>query len=325
MNKGIIPELKNQLERARRILLVSHIRPDGDAIGSLVGCGLALQTAEKEVQMVVADGIPNALRFLPGTDQVINRPTGEFDLIWVLDCSDLNRTGGVLDGRLPPDINIDHHVTNLHFARMNLVDLEAVATAEIIARLLPELGIPILEASAQALLTGILTDTLGFRTSNMTPQVLRLAADLVEKGGNLPELYQLSLLNRSFEAARYWGCGLSQLQREGRMIWTILTLADRRAVRYPGNDDADLINILSSIQDTDIAMIFVEQPGGKIKVSWRAHHGLDVSGLATQFAGGGHAAAAGAEIGGKLEDILKEVLVATRKLIEEKHNTVEIY
>jgi phosphoesterase RecJ-like protein len=304
------------LRQAGRILIASHVRPDGDAIGSLLGLGMSLQGIGKEVQMVLADGVPAALRHLPGSAQIVKTPSGVFDQVVVVDASDLLRVGKALDGNLHPDVNIDHHITNLNFARLNLVEPQAVATSAILAEHMPEWGLPISPDIASALLTGIISDTLGFRTSNMTPQALRLAANLMEIGTNMPELYNRALVRRSFAATRYWAAGLGRLTRQDRLAWTSLTLADRAAVEYPGNDDADLINILSSIEEIDIAVIFIEQRGGKVKVSWRAVPGVDISQVALSFGGGGHPAAAGAEIAGSLEQVQARVLQATAPLLE---------
>jgi phosphoesterase RecJ-like protein len=320
MNNGTWQEVGQLLRDSRRILVCSHIRPDGDAIGSMLGLGLALQTAGKDIQMVLSDGIPVSFRHLPGSNQVVKKASGEFDLKVVLDCSDMLRTGTALKGYEPPDINIDHHVTNLNFARLNLVEPQEVATSAILAEYLPRWGFPYTPTVAAALLSGMISDTLGFRTSNMTPEALRLAADLMEVDTDLPELYNQALGRRSFDAACYWGQGLIKLERKGRMVWTSLTLADRETANYPGNDDADLINVLSSIEDADIALIFVEQRGGKIKVSWRAVPGTDVSAVALHFGGGGHAAASGAEIAGTMTEVQEKVLSQTLEFIKSTEN-----
>jgi bifunctional oligoribonuclease and PAP phosphatase NrnA len=314
MNEAPLEIACKRLQEAQRILVVSHVRPDGDAIGSLLGMGLSLQVAGKEVQMVLADGVPASFRHLSGSEQIRTQAEGPFDLIAVLDCSDLNRVGSALNGFSVPDLNVDHHPTNLNFARINLVEEQAVATAEMLALYLPEFDFPITEPVASALLFGLITDTLGFRTNNMTPKALRVAADLMEAGGDLPTLYYHGLLRRSYEAARYWGAGLSGLQREGRMVWTSLTMADRRAVGYPGRDDADLISVLSSLEDVDVVIVFIEQPNDRIKVSWRSQPGIDVSQVALRFGGGGHKAAAGAEIEGSLDEVQVQVLESTREL-----------
>ncbi len=322
MTEGILGEIRGKLQEAHSILVVSHIRPDGDAIGSLLGLGLALQEAGKDVQMVLSDKLPAGFRHLPGSDKVRAKAEGTFDLTVAVDCSDLSRVGDALKVRngsgeemcLAPDINIDHHVTNLRFARYNLVESEAAATSEMLARHITKLGLNLSKPVAEAFLTGILTDTLGFRTSNMSPRVLRAAADLMETGANLPDLYRYALMSRSFNAARYWGAGLTRLQRDGPIVWATLTLDDRKQASYPGRDDADLINVVSSIDDAEVSLVFVEQNHDSVKVSWRAQPGYDVSQVAMKFGGGGHKVAAGADIPGALPDVQLKVLEATRAL-----------
>jgi phosphoesterase RecJ-like protein len=316
MKENLIDLANQRIRDAQTILVISHIRPDGDAVGSLLSLGLSLQESGKSVDMVLADGVPSTFQHLPGTEQVLKKPKGIYELIIVLDCSDLLRLGEALEGYPPPDINIDHHVTNVRFASINLVDTNAVATTEILADILPQGGFPINKPIATNLLNGLITDTLGFRTSNTTPKALRVAADLMEDWDlDLSELYQQALLNRSIKAARYWGVGLSKIKRKDRLIWTTLTQADRSLVNYPGKDDADLINVLSSIKEADIALIFIEQPNGNIKVSWRAKPGFDVSQVALRFGGGGHKPAAGAEITGSMEYVQEEVIKATSLLL----------
>jgi phosphoesterase RecJ-like protein len=318
MDEHLLREAGEKLGAAQSVLIACHLRPDGDAIGSLLGLGLSLQSAGKQVQMVSGEGVPASLRHLRGADQVLNSPQRDGSaaqpMVCIVDCSELERAGEILPQGEVPDLNIDHHITNLNFAGLNLVDIQAVATTQIIASLLFEAGLPFTQPVAEALLTGLITDTIGFRTSNVTPEALRLAARLMEMGAYLPRLYRDALVNRSFEAVSFWGAGLSKLERDGRMVWATLTLSDRQSANYPGRDDADLVNILSAIGDADIALIFVEQPKGHVKVSWRAQPGFDVSRIATQFGGGGHIAASGADIPGTLDEVRPKVLAATRPL-----------
>ena len=170
---------------------------------------------------------------------------------------------------------------------------------------------------AANLLTGLVTDTLGFRTSNTTPEVLRQAADLIELGADMTRLYYLSLVRRTFSATKYWGAGIFNLERSDGIVWTSLTLADRKAAGYTGNDDADLISVISSIDEADVAIIFTEQNKNKTKVSWRGlKPNIDVAQIASQFGGGGHKAASGAELSGNLEEIRTRVLEITRKVLQ---------
>ena len=313
MNNEDIQAFGELISRAERVLVISHIRPDGDAVGSLLGLGLMLEELGKEVNLVLEDGVPTVFHHLTGTDKVFREAAGVYDLIIVVDSSDIERIGSVLDEYGEPDVNIDHHPTNTHFARLNLVRDNAVAAVEIIYDLALSLSLPINLPIAEALLTGLLTDSLGFRTSSSSARTLRIAAELMDRGADLQVLYRKAMLEKSLEAVRYWGQGLSRIQLEDRLIWTSLTLEDRKIANYPGRDDADLVNILSRIKDMDVCVVFVEQTNGTVKVSWRAQPGFDVAGIATQFGGGGHKPAAGADIRGDLKRVQEEVLKATKK------------
>ena len=314
MTEEIIGAIKERLDRARNIVIASHVRPDGDAIGSLLGLGLALRDVGKSVQMVLTDGMPASYKHLGGSELIVKEPGQEYDTFITVDCADFKRVGKLFENFGQPDINIDHHKTNEKFGKLNLVEPEEVATSAILANHLPAWGLKITEPIAAALLTGIITDTLGFRTSNTNPSALRLCAMLMETGANMPDLYMRSLVHKSFPAARYWGAGLSSLEQENGIVWGTLTLEDRKRSGYGGNDDADLINIISAIHGNKVGMIFVEQGDKHVKISWRAlEEGIDVSPIAKKFGGGGHAAAAGADIPGALEEVQHVVLKATRE------------
>ena len=316
MNESINNAILSRLAEAREILIASHVRPDGDAVGALLGLGLALQDSGKKVQMVLADGVPSSFKPLEGADQIKTTIQGKFDTFITVDCADFKRTGKPFEAIGQPDINIDHHVTNEKFGRINLIEGEEVATSAILTNHLPVWGLHITKPIAAALLTGIITDTLGFRTSNVTPESMRQAAVLMETGVDMPELYMRGLVRRSYAATRYWGGGLSKLSRKNGIVWGTLTLEDRKGAGYSGNDDADLINIISAIDGFKVGMIFVEQSDQRVKISWRAlEPGIDVSPIAKFFGGGGHAAAAGADVDGTLEEVQTQALRKTQETL----------
>jgi phosphoesterase RecJ-like protein len=320
MSSQIDLDIRSAFEQAKRIVVTSHIRPDQDAIGSLLSLGCALEAAGKEVQMVLTDNIAVGMRFLEGASKVKHKAELPFDLFVSLDCSDTKRLGDSLPADVTVDINIDHHLSNLNFGRINLVEPENVATCAVLAGHLKEWGLSIDKPVAEALLVGILGDSLGFRTSNTSPDTLRLAADLVDYGVNLTEIYAKTLVGRSYASAKYWGIGLENLTRIGRIIYSSLSLSDRKAAAYPGNDDADLINMLSTIDGADVSIVFVEQGQNKTKVSWRAVQGFDISKLALSFGGGGHPAASGAEITGSLTEVQEAVISATINYLKNGDN-----
>lgn len=316
MENENIGELKARLEKSNNVLIASHVRPDGDAIGSLLGLGLALRDAGKTVQMVLVDGVPASFKHLEGSEFVTQTPNGTFDTFITVDSADFKRVGKLFEEFGQPDINIDHHKTNGEFGKINLIEAGEVATAAVLAKYLPEWGYQITRPIAAALLTGIITDTLGFRTSNTNPSALRLCAELMETGADMPDLYMRSLVKKSFVAAKYWGAGLTSMQHQDGIVWATLTLEDRERTGYEGNDDADLINLISAIDGNKIGMIFVVQSDNHVKISWRAlEPGVDVSQVAKHFNGGGHMAAAGADIPGTLEELQPLVLKTTRDML----------
>ena len=316
MDRNLLQQVRQRLEGAQRILIASHVRPDGDAVCSVLGLGLALQAQDKQVQMVLADGVPAGFEHLTGVEQIVRRAASPVDLVVSVDAAAPDRMGGALSGFSQADINIDHHVTNTRFATINIIDPGSVATCAMLAEAFPELGLSFSPAVVDALLTGLLTDTMGLHTSNMNPQALRIAADLVEKGADLPMLYERALLRRSFEALRYWGAGLSKLQREGGLVWTSLSLAERKASGYTANDDAELVNNVAFVAGAVIVVLFIEQVNNEVKISWRSQGDVDVSKIAAQFAGGGHVPAAGAVVQGSLEEVQHRVLQATRAMLQ---------
>jgi phosphoesterase RecJ-like protein len=316
MGSEIIGAIKSRLDSAQNIVIASHVRPDGDAIGSLLGIGLALKNAGKAVQMVLVDGVTSSFRHLEGSELIVREPQAGHDTFITVDSADFKRVGKPFENFGQPDINIDHHKTNEAFGKLNLIEAEEVATAAILTHYLPVWGYEITKPIAAALLTGIITDTLGFRTANTNPSALRLCAQLMETGVDMSDLYMRSLVKKSFPAARYWGAGLTSMQQKNGIVWSALTLEDRKRAGYSGNDDADLINMISAIDGNKVGMIFVEQSDNHVKISWRAlQHGIDVSPVAKHFNGGGHAAAAGADIPGALTEIQPLVLQTTREML----------
>src|SRR5450830_364902 len=308
--------IKQALASASLFTVVSHIRPDGDAIGSLLGLGSALKKAGKAVNFVLQDIPGSRYAYLANYFEIQKLLPEDPGFLIVVDCGDEFRTGEVLKGHVP-DLVIDHHKTNSNFGALNLIEPEAEATALILAQHMLEWGLEIDPEVAAALMTGIVADTIGFRTSNVRPVCLSVVAELMQAGADLPFIYQRVLLTRSFEELRYWGQGLSKLNLQDGLLWTSLMLSDRTAAGYMENDDADLVNNMTTVAEMLIAVIFVEQSESRTKVSWRSREGYDVSTLAREFGGGGHAAAAGADINGELKTIIQRVLTRTREYMNE--------
>ncbi|GMR10154.1 MAG: bifunctional oligoribonuclease/PAP phosphatase NrnA [Anaerolineae bacterium] len=297
------------------IVVISHERPDGDAVGSMLALTLAMQEIGKQVWPVLAGGLPPKWQFLPGADRVRRELPVGGKLIVTVDAADIRRLGPLDVKRV--DLNFDHHPSNTQFGKINLVDPGAASTTVVLYRVFPQLKLPLEVDIASNLLLGLITDTLGFRTSSVSSDSLRIAAELIELGADISKLYRKALLGRSYEAVRYWAQGLSRMDMRDDVVWTVLRVSDRELAGYPGSDDADLIDVLTTIKGPRVAILFVEQPEGQVKISWRALPGVDVSRLAGNFDGGGHELAAGAMIEGEVQEVVERVLKATFATIIE--------
>lgn len=320
MQVAVLKQASQLIQSAHRPLLICHVAPDGDAIGSMTGLGRALRQVGLDPILACADPIPAQFDYLPNFESVVREISDPFDLIISLDCSDLERIGHFTQMQTfesTPLLNIDHHVTNLNFGDINLVDARASSTAEVVLKLLEYMAIPIDTELATCLLTGIVTDTRGFRTSNVSIPVMEAAVQLMKAGASLPYITQYVLDRRPTTAILLWREALSLLQIEEHIVWTTISQTMRRAAGYVGNGDAGLASFLVSADDADISVVFVEREDGRIEVGLRAVPGFDVAQVALEFGGGGHALAAGCSISGSLAEVQTQVLTALRNIVRD--------
>ncbi len=315
-----LAEISGILLRARRVLAVSHISPDGDAIGSLLGFGWMLRAARAATDVLplvtltlsCADPVPVQFQWLPGAADIVADPgTGPWDVVVGLDASDALRLGNAFRPReygTTPTIIIDHHITNLRFGTLNYVDIEAVATSQIVVDLAGVLGAPIGREAATCLLTGLVTDTLGFRTSNVTPAVMAVAMRLMKAGASLAEVTERTLNHKPLNTLRLWGQALAGLEVQGRVVWAEITQQMRRQVDAGANGDGGLVSQLINAPEAVIAAVFSETPEGKVEIGFRAKAGYDISQVALSLGGGGHPQASGCTIAGPLDAAKRRVL-----------------
>jgi phosphoesterase RecJ-like protein len=292
-------------------LLACHVSPDGDAIGSLTGLELALRYLGLQPMAVSPESVPTGLHYIPGAKDLPQRVDGAFDLVIALDCSDPERLGhitGVEGFNLVPLVNIDHHLTNIYFGTVNLVDIQASSTAEIVLQLLDHMAVPLDERISTCLLAGIVTDTRGFRTSNVTIQTMEAATRLMRAGAPLTYITRYGLDCRPTSALLLWKEALASLQLRGRVAWATVSLSMRQKAGYEGNGDAGLVDFLLSAADADVAAVFVERKDGYTEVGLRARPGYDVARVAQMLGGGGHALAAGCKFPGLPEEAQTQIL-----------------
>jgi phosphoesterase RecJ-like protein len=300
-------------------MVITHVAPDGDAIGSLLGLGWALRWLGKEYTLACADPMPRRFAYLPGSEAIVTGPEGEYDLVISLDCGDLERLGAAYDETLAdlPIINIDHHVTNTHFGAVNWVDTRAASAAEMVLDLVESLGVPLDSDIALCLLNGIVTDTRGFRTPNTTPRTMRAALKLMEAGAQLPEITDHVLNRRPFSAMCLWAKALNGIHLDGRIIWSQITQTMRQECAFSENGDGGLVNFMGTACEADVALVFIEKDDGRTGVEMRAVPGVDVSSVALALGGGGHPQAAGCTLDGGLDKARERVLTAIKEAVSK--------
>jgi phosphoesterase RecJ-like protein len=297
--------------------VVTHVAPDGDAIGSLLGLGWLLRAQGKDPTLGCEDPVPEVYAWLPGSDGIVHVSSGPHDLIISLDCSDQRRMGKIVEGDLGPVplINIDHHVTNTWFGSLNWVDPGSVATAQMILNLAEALGWELTEQVSQCLLTGLVTDTRSFRTPNVDADALRAALRLVESGASISEVTQRVLEQRPLASVCLWAQAIQRLQLEDGILWTEVTAAMRRRWGLGKDGDSGLANFLSGVREAKVVAVFSEQDDGTIDVGMRAVPGQDVAQVALGLGGGGHPQAAGCTVAGELLEVKERVLAALREAL----------
>lgn len=293
------------IDAAQTILVVTHIKPDGDAIGSLLGLANALRERGRTVDAAVDDGVPSIFLFIAGVETVKSSlDAGQWDLMISVDASDEERiglTGAYGMAHSQRVINLDHHPTNTRFGDIHLIVPEAVSASEIVFTWLDSMAHPISADVAAPLLTGLVTDTIGFRTSNVTSYALGAAQQLMEAGASLADIVQRTLVSKPYSAVELWREALPSVRLQGSIISAAVTRANLKNAKLPEATDSGLVGFLIAVEEAKVAVVFKETTEGRVELSFRSKPGFDVSEVAFSLGGGGHKQAAGATINGPLE------------------------
>lgn len=306
-------KLVEEIRRKTRFLIISHIDPDGDAIGSQLAMASALKEVGKRAIILSEKPAPKKYRFLPFVSEIVTKiPVGfGHQAVVVLDSASLNRLGknvGCVQGKFI--INIDHHPTNLHFGNVDWVVPEASSTSELVYRLIKEMGLKVGEKRAICLYVGILTDTGGFKFPNTTSDSLRIASALVEEGADPSYIATKVYLDRSMDELLLLSKLLATAEVHGGIATMYLSRSMMKDMKLNTEGFSDYVLQLKNVE---MGVLFKELDG-KVKVSLRSRGEIDVSMLAREFGGGGHETAAACLIAGKLPEVKTKVLELGKKL-----------
>jgi len=318
-------EIGEALRGHDTFVVVSHVRPDGDAIGSILALGDALEGIGKRVRYLNEDGCPESLAFLPGSERVeVSAEAGavEAEVAICLDTAAHARVGEAtlkIVNSAAMIINIDHHISNPGYGKLNLIDDKSPSTGQIIYHLIEALELPLSEVSRDSIYVATSTDTGSFQYPGTTQATYEMAADLVAQGLNVGEINQLTYDNQPYRRVELLRALLNtlELSEDGRVGWWHLTNETKEKFSLIDDDTEGMIDTIRSIQGVVMAVFFEELGGDKIRVSMRSKdRRINCSELCGIFGGGGHALAAGIRMPGPLSEARAKVLAEVRKAID---------
>jgi len=316
LNDMVLNDIISILKDKNKILILPHISADGDAIGSSIALGLALEKLGKKVKIFLEERMPDKYDFLPG-QHLIEVYDGKnelaFEVAVALDTGDEGRLGKRMEvfREAGVTVNIDHHNTNSMFAGFNFVQPQCSAVGEIVYQIIKMLGLMIDADVSICLYVAISTDSGGFRYSNTTPDTHRIISDLINYGIDVSEVSRKVFETNSYEKIKLMGVAIDTLEllENGKIAIHTITNKVMESLGAKEEECDGLVNIGRSIEGVEVAILLRELESGEIRVNLRSNTYVDVSEIASFFSGGGHIRAAGCTLEGDIES-------AKRKLID---------
>lgn len=313
------------VRKHQRFLLTTHVRPDGDGLGSMLALAEMLEKQGKRVDMVIASFWPPRYNFLDSSKRIQRfKPPGDelrdVDAVIVLDTGTWNQLGDFgpfMKSLAVTKAVIDHHISQDDLGAVRFVDTSAEATGRLVHEAVTALGAEVTPAAANAMFVALAMDTGWFRHNNTTPKTFHLAEKLTQAGAKPTPLWDHLFEENTLPRLKLAGLVLNRIETtdSGQIAFSEVRLEDYAATGAVPQDTEDMINYPRSLAGNEVALFFMEQPAGGIKVSFRSRGKVDVAKLAERFGGGGHRLASGAILQTNLEDARKQVLSAIREVL----------
>jgi phosphoesterase RecJ-like protein len=310
-------EVVAELRKRSSFMFVSHVKPDGDTLGAGLALGLALKSLGKRVGYFQQDAVPRNLRFLPDTEFVARAVPADLpkDTLWVFgDMSDSSRAGEFLPQIARENmLNIDHHLGNSKFGFLNYILETEASTGTCVLRILKAMNVPVTPDIATCILTTIMTDTGAFMHTNTTADVLRMSAEMMERGADKPLITEWIFANKRFAATKLVANAVAaaRLEEAGRFCWTVVDEAMLAACQADGEDTEEIIQHLRAIEGVEAAAVFKDFDGA-VRVSLRSSGKVNVQAAAATLGGGGHFMASGLTFDGDLQGAIAAVRAALK-------------
>lgn len=312
--KSILKQAAEAIYGANRIVLASHVNPDGDTLGSMLALTHACRSMNKIAIPLSQHGVPEIYRWMPGTEWIqTGTDERDFDLGIICDTGCTKRVGdgvaSIIDSARTT-MKIDHHLAEGDFGDIRVVNSHVAATGELIYSLLKTMRVPFNKAIAENLLCALITDTGSFRFMNVTSHTFRISASLMKFGACPAAISELVFESRSFASIKLLGRALDALSvsENGLVAWSFLRANDFLELDASDEETEGIVNHIRAVRGAQVGVLFREVPGKKIRVSIRSREGFDVNLVAQDFDGGGHRQAAGCSMDPPLDDAVKRLL-----------------
>jgi phosphoesterase RecJ-like protein len=318
-HSGIVQRICDEILRRQRFLITSHLKPDGDSIGSQMAMAYALRSLGKEVRLVNCDLAQPALLTFPGVSdiEIASEVDGDYDAVIVMECSDLTRTGvnGLDRYRI---LNIDHHPGNAMYGAVNWFDAGAAACGEMVFDIIRRLGAPLSREIATHIYVAILTDTGSFHYSSISPRTFDICRQALEAGADPVSIARNVFDSNNIGRLRLFGAvlGSVELDGSGRLATIYLDRAMARAAGGTYDDTEGLINLPLTVKEIQAVVFFKEWDESQYRISLRSKGAIDVGEVAKRFGGGGHKNASGCTVVGNLGSVREQVVPLVQAAIE---------
>jgi phosphoesterase RecJ-like protein len=315
----VLSQVVELIENKQKFGITTHIKPDGDGVGSSLGLCWLLRSLGKSAEVIVRGDIPLAYRSLPGADEIrnIEKVDNDYDAVFIIECSDLHRPG--IDGLDTQfTVNIDHHATSEHFGTVNWIDSTASAVGEMIYNLVKAIGGRVTKEIAECVYMALVTDTGSFHFSNTTDRTLKVASELIKAGARPAAISEVVYNNYPWSRIELMRQVLATVKRDesGKVASMRQTLKMREEAGAVDGDNNGFVNIPLAARDI-LACVYMREVGeGEYRVSLRSKGDINVAKVAERWGGGGHRNAAGLRIEGDWNEKESELVEAVREAVE---------
>ena len=318
----MLSQVVELIENKNRFGITTHIKPDGDGVGSSLGLCWLLNSLGKSAEVIVRGEIPSSYRSLPGAEAIRDVETldGEYDAVFIIECSGIERPG-IRGLERQFTVNIDHHASCAHFGTINWIDSTASAVGEMIYNLCKAIGGRITREIAECVYMALVTDTGSFHFSNTTERTLKVASELIKAGAKPERISEAVYNNYPWSRIELMRQVLATVRRDdsGQIAMLRQSLAMRKEADAVDGDNNGFVNIPLAARDVLAAVYMRESGPNDYRVSLRSKGDINVARVAEKFGGGGHRNAAGLRITGDWDEKEQELVAAVKEAVDKAH------